>query len=558
VVLGFLHASASYAFDPAAAERYLAPPLRKSWRPASHPVAVVGGPTGINAARYPHFEGTAESGAQVETVKFTGQGLATLSQTGQYQYTPGQNVQYQFILTKTNGPWLIDQLPQNQPGLLLTQSDFESVYQARNLFFYAPAAASQPVPVLVPDPVYAPLQSSNSALNTNLATGLVNGLLKGPRDWLSGATSSAFPAGSSLIKQVTITGRVAQVDLGGAATHASGQQIQLMEAQLRTTLGDRSYALPLASEVQLYINDTLQPAAPSNVATVPPPATGPVLAVTSPSTVGQLPDHPRAGARSVVRVSPQQIGGATITAIAAGPTDSRTPPIAVAVADRTGCAVFLPAGSPASYHSYVLSTSGGTCSSVSWDSNGNVWAAAGQAVWVLPARNRHPVLVDMTNLPVIGESGSSILSLRMAPDNVRAALLVHTKSGNKLLLAAVRFDHGYPRFGTAFSIGAGSADLIPLAVSWLDPYHLAVLEGQSGQQGSVVYTMPLTGAAGLQPGGSAEELGAAPPGAQTLTTDGSELVVGTTDGHLNHIFASSPAFPSWAPVTTGSDPVYPG
>src|SRR5215469_11405505 len=34
VVLGFLHASASYAFDPAAARQYLSPELRKSWHPA--------------------------------------------------------------------------------------------------------------------------------------------------------------------------------------------------------------------------------------------------------------------------------------------------------------------------------------------------------------------------------------------------------------------------------------------------------------------------------------------------------------------------------------------
>lgn len=562
VVLGFLHASASYAFDPAAAGRYLSPELRKSWRPASGPVAVVGAPTGISAARYypSHLVGAPAPGTESETVKFTGQRLATLSQTGQYQYTPGQNVQYQFILTKTNGVWLIDELP--QPGLVLTQSDFESVYQARNLFFYAPPKVSHgSVGILVPDPVYAPLQSSNSALNTNLATGLVKGLLQGPgHEWLSGATSSAFPAGSALIKQVTITGRVAQVDIGGAAVHASAQQIQLMEAQLTATLGDRSYSAPLASQVQLYINNTLQYAWSTSIASmVPPPSSGPILAITGPSTVGQLPGHPRAVTKPMTpfrRVSPQQIGGAAITAIAAEPTDSHTPQIAVAVAAGTGCAVFMPTGGGTLYHSYVLTTSGGPCTSLSWDSNGNLWAAAGQAVWVLQAQNRHPVLVDLGDLTAIGQSGSSILSLRMAPDNVRAALLVHTRSANKLLLAAVRFDHGHVAFGKPVSIGAGGAE--PLAISWSDPYHLAVLAGQQGQAGSVIFAMPLTGGAGLQPGSSPQLLGAAPTGAQTLTTDGSELVVGTTDGHINRIYASSPASPAWSQVTTGADPVYPG
>src|SRR5215469_13817938 len=44
VVFGFLHASASYAFDPAAARQYLVPELRKSWHPAPG-VDVVGAPS---------------------------------------------------------------------------------------------------------------------------------------------------------------------------------------------------------------------------------------------------------------------------------------------------------------------------------------------------------------------------------------------------------------------------------------------------------------------------------------------------------------------------------
>ena len=556
VVLGFLHASASYAFDPAAPERYLVPSLRKSWRPANGPVAVVGGPTGLSEERYAHaFQGAPDSGSQREIVKFTGQRLATLTQTGQYQYTPGQ-IDAQFILAKENGVWLIDQLPGNQPGLMLTQSDFESVYQPRNLFFYAPNEPTQSFGVLVPDPVYAPLQSSNSALNTNLATGLVNGLLNGPGDWLAGATWSAFPAGSKLIKQVTITGRVAQVDLGGAAMHASWHQKQLMEAQLTATLGDHSYAEPLASQVQLYINNTLQYVEPtasinSLVTQVP---TGPVLAITGPSSVGQLPDHPGANARVDPRVTPGQIGGATVTAVAAEPTQSPKPQIAVAVAYRAGCAVFLPAGG-ATYHSHVLSTSRGVCTSLSWDSNGNLWAAAGQSVWVLPPQNRHPVLADLGRLTAVSQPGSSILALQMAPDNVRVALLVHTRSGNKLLLTAVRFERTGVMFGMPVSIGAGGAQ--PIAISWSDPYHLAVL-GQSGQAGDLIFAVPLAGGAGLQPGGVPKQLGAPPPNAQTLTTDGSELVVGTFDGNIHRIFASSPASPPWARVTTGSDPVYPG
>jgi hypothetical protein len=552
VVLGFLHASASYAFDKAAAKRYLVPSLRKSWRP-DNGVAVVGAPT-LSAVPYrPQIPRATRPGQQLEEVKFTGQRLATLSQTGRYQYTPGQDVQYEFILAKTDGGWRIQELPPGQPGLLLTQSDFDAVYQARNLFFYAPQPW-QPAGVLVPDPVYAPLQSSNSALNTNLATGLVNGLLKGllkgQSDWLSGATVSAFPTGSHLIKQVTITGQTAQVDLGGGAVHASNLQLVNMEAQLRATLGDRSYSAPLADNVQLYINNKLYAYPASNNANlVTAVATGPVFIVTGSGTVGQLPANPRARSIPVPKLGPAQIGRVQITAIAAAPTHGRTAPVAVAVAarDGTGCAVYLRAAGDEQYRAYVLATSGGACTSLSWDNGGNLWAAAGKKVWVLDPTHRHPVAVGVTALSAIGQPGSQILALRMAPDGVRAALLVHTRTGNKLFLAAVRFDGSVVSFGPPVSIGAGGAD--PIAVSWWDPYHLAVLAG------GAIFAVPLTGGAGLLPGGSPQSLGAAPSGAQTLTTDGSELVAGTGDGK---IFASSLASPAWSSVTTGSNPVYPG
>jgi hypothetical protein len=548
VVLGFLHASASYAVDPAAAEHYLVPEVRKSWHPANRPVAVVGS---LRLAPEPLNKPEIEGASTGETVLLTGQQLATLSQTGQYQYTPGQSIPFKFTLARINGVWLIDALP---PGLLLTQSDFQSVYQARNLFFYAPAGPAAAARVLVPDPVYAPLESSNSALNTDLATGLVNGLLKGPGDWLSGATSSAFPTGTRLLKQVTITGGVARVDLGGAAAHASALQVQIMKAQLRATLGDQSYSAPLASQLQLYINNRLQVGVWPLISTglhVSRVSTGPLLAVTAASTVGQL-HQIVAHATASVRVKPAQIGDGQITAIASEPAHGRTPPIAVAVQDGTGCAVLLAASGQTSYHPYVLSTSGGTCTSLSWDNDGNLWAATSRAAWVLEAQNRRPIALGIGAL-AIDQPGSQILAVRMAPDSVRAALLVHTRSGNKLLLAAVLIGHGTVSFGQPVNIGGLPNGADPIAISWLDVYHLAVLADNG-----FIYAMPLTGGASIQAGGAPQPLGPAPDGALTLTTDGSEVVVGALDSGGSRIFVSSPASPGWTFVIDGSDPVYPG
>ncbi len=546
VVVGFLHASASYAFDRAAAQQFLAPSLRKTWHPGRAPVAVLSGaPTGITELPYRQILGP--HAPAEETVDFTGQQVATLSQTGQYQYAPGQKVLYTFTLARTNDVWLIEHWSPAQQSLLLTQSDFDDVYLPRNLFFYAPPAGGQPPTVLVPDPVYAPEQSSNSALN-KLATGLVNGLINGRGDWLSGATVSAFPRGTRLLKQVTITDKIAKVDLGGAAARTQGVTRSQMATQLLATLGDGEYSPPLATQVALYINNTLQSTLPysSPVWNV---ASAPVLIVTGVGSVSQLPAVPKPGAKPQPKLSTAQIGQADVTAIASSP-DQDHPQIAAAVQDGSGCAVMVRSGGQGNYQSYPLAGSASPCTSLSYDDNGNLWAVAGNGVWFI-GPNRAPVAVDLSAMTGILQPGDQILALRMAPDAVRAALLVHTPAGNKLLLAVAQLRAEAAALGQPVSIGVGLPDS-PLAISWYDEFHLAVLARGS------IFEVPLSGGAGQQPGGAPSLLSTAPAGAYALTTDGSELVVGTSGGQGDQVWATSVSTLSWSQVADGTDPIYPG
>jgi hypothetical protein len=542
VVLGFLHASASYAFDPAAARRYLAPGLRKIWHPGRGPVAVVGGPTVLTDELYhPHDVALAESSEQVD---FTGQHLATLSQSGQYQYASGANVQYQFVLARTDGVWLIQALPPQQ-SLLLTESDFEEVYQPRNLFFFAPAPASQVPDVLVPDPVYAPLQSSNSALNTDVATGLVNGLLEG-QGLLSDTTFSAFPRGTRLLKRVTIIGKTAQVYLGGAAAHSQQSTIQQMADQLLATLSDGQYSQPLARSLQLYIDNKPQAVYPAGNL-VPVVQSGAVQLITGAGSVGELPAQPEHGDKVQTRLGPDQLGTATVTAVAASPSSGPHPAqLAVAIQNAGGCAVEEQPTGQGAYRTDALTSSGGPCNSLSYDINGNLWAAVADAVWVL-GPGRSPAPADMSAMAAAIQPGDQILALRLAPDAVRAALLVSTPAGNRLLLAAVHVRNGIATFGQPVTVGtAGLTD--PLAISWYDAYHLAVLAA------GAIYEVPLTGGAGQQP--APQLISTLPTSVQTLTmtTDGTELVVGTSQG----VYAEAVSLPGWSFIANGADPVYPG
>jgi hypothetical protein len=565
IVLGFLSASASYAFDPAAARQFLAPAMRATWRPG--PVTVVGSPG--KAVELPYYAGAASSAPAPESksVEFTAQHLATLGQLGQYEYLPGATpTPYTFDLTQMNGIWLITGLPQGGRSLLLTQTSFEEVYQPRNLFFFARQGSSQakqltqprnlffavrggPSGDLIPDPVYAPVQSADSALNTDVAEGLIKGLLSDHSSWLSESTTTAFPGGTKLLK-VAIRGQTAVVNLGGSAARASQQRKDAMSAQLLATLGSSAYSGPLARHVVLEINGQVQPT-DSSAYVVSPVGTSPFI-YQSDGAVKQL--NPPS-----VLVSARQIGSAEVTAlattsdsagsggplVAGGSTARPVPAVAVAVRNGNGCAVYVPDGWTAaqpggSYKRYALTSSGGPCTSLSWDRTGNLWATAGGRIWLLQQQSSEPLAVSPpANLPSDGKSGPQILSLQMAPDGVRAALLVKVPGRNRVLLTAVIDRRRSASLGPAVPAWSRLPD--PASLSWYSAYDLVALTSNG------IWQVPLTG-------GSGRELGAAPAGAVSLTSNGNALMVATAKGAVEE---STNGANSWGVATLGTLPSYP-
>ncbi len=543
-VLGFLSASASYAFDPAAARQFLTPALRKTWNPG--PVTVVSSVG--NALRNSYRPGLGSDNASVQ---FRAQHLATLGLGGQYEYASGTPTYTFELKQQPSGVWLISGLPQGGHSLLLTQSNFQQVYQARNLFFFA-RQSSVVNGELVPDPVYAQQISADSALNTDVAAGLIEGLLNDQGSWLSDATVTAFPKGLKL-KKVTISGQVATVNLVGTAAGASQQRKNEMVDQLLATLASKAYSLPLADNVVLEINGQIQKAfGLSNL--VSPVRPGPVVFQSELGSVNEL--SPTSTLMSDAAFGPGQVTALAATdnspaSAAAVPGQSGgaqpVPAIAVAGQGGKGCAVYVPVAAAASqqggqFHSYPLSASGGPCTSLSWDRNGNLWAVAGAHIWLL--QTQHGRVLSVSNppkLPVAGRSGPDIVSLQMAPDGVRAALLIKTRAGNRVMLAAVYNDASQHKvsLGTAVPAWAGLKD--PTALSWYSAYSLVVLTSTG------IWQVPLTGGAGRL-------LGNAPPGAVSLGTDGQTLVVGTRQGAIE---SSSTGANTWSRVAFGSFPSYP-
>jgi Lipoprotein LpqB beta-propeller domain/Sporulation and spore germination len=544
VVLGFLHASASFALDPKAVRAYLAPEV--TWHPTGGVTVIRLIPNSVPTVTTPHG-----LGVSVDKVTVVGQPIATLSATGQYSYQSGAPARtFTFTLVKSgpDGPWLIETLPTGT-HLLLTQSDFEQVFEPQNLYFF-----SQLVPGdLVPDPVYVPVQGADGALNTNVASDLVRGLLRGGGEWLSGATQTAFPDGTKLLGPVMISNQTAVVDLGGAAAHADQGQLEAMYEQLYQTLTYYAYAPAVAASVQLEIDGQAESLSGSGYVvpgrTPASSALGSQLYVADNGVVYDLQP------KNIERVPFPQLGGqGRITAVAATTVDSNKSPLpVVATAVQPlgrGCAVDVATTGQSNFRTYVISTTGGPCTTLSWDSNGDLWAMTGASIWVVQPENQP---VQVTVPPGLQQSladGSAHLAgFQMAPDGLRAAMLIQAGGHSQLYVAAMRIAQSAITFGSAFPVGTDLPNQGPTAFSWNGTYYLLAIDG------STLYQVPLIGT-------STPVSTTVPAGAVTLSAAGAqtetptELAVATNTGR---IATSVSPYNNWTyQRQPGSAPTFPG
>jgi Lipoprotein LpqB beta-propeller domain/Sporulation and spore germination len=411
------------------------------------------------------------------------QQVATISPTGQYVYGQAKR-RYQFTLVKSGGQWRINSL--SHPALLLSQDSFTDVYQPRNLYFWSPSQS------LVPEPVFAPQQDTYAAA----AASLVNALLRTNQDrgagqldrtWLAGATQTAFLPGTTLIgNKVTITGQTAMVNLGGAAARANSARLQQMALQLFATLTSTSYSSPaIARHVQLQVNGQLRANERSGLSGGAP-AAGPLYYLASNSTVSVWNGHAGKAIRNPA--GPGQIPFTNI-AVLAEPTAA--PLLAGVVPSGRGCAIYHGplAGATALTLSAVPDAHSGPCTSVSWDSQGNIWAATASGIWVLPAKQQQFVQVSLPPLPGGSMADYQVLSVRVAPDAVRVAMLVQPTASapgdTQVVMAAVSRTGG--QFGLGSTVAVGPTLANPVALSWLDPDHLVVLAR------SELYSVPVNG-----------------------------------------------------------------
>ena len=549
VVQGFITASGSLGAGQTIAREYLTPQFSKCWDPGWSATVYSKGPAfqvvpipKSSPAGCPKSD-TKEKGQKETAVLVTGEVQATVQTSGSYAVPSAKATERPqiFELVKAvGGPWRINQAPQR---LLLTSYIFSIDYQQRNLYFFDPGLR-----VLVPDPVYVPLQDTAA----DLMQGLVNDLGSPPKDWLFGATSTAFPDGTK-VGDVTLDGGTAMVNLD-VAGKVPVQTWQQVSSQLWWTLQGSS----AVQQVELVVNgkpwippgNQQSPVQSQPQYSPPPPA---------PTGVFYYLD----GAGNLM----QQVGiqgkpsliariGKEYTQIAVSPTVEGSSGARYLAALQGG-----PQGGGALYTGLIggklkLVKRGTGYTSMSWAPNGYLWTTSGDQVFMLrgdvsAGQAAQPVAVNVENS--FGASvPATFTALRVAPDGVRVAIIVNgsvldfgaiteqpTNHANQLITKIVLSQSSVASPGnTNFS-----------AVSWYGPDNVITL----GTPGPVLTEYPVNGGAST----------VIPPPAQQLqsitASQGWSLIAG---GAKDSMIADISLTGAWVSIgqvpIKGVSPVYPG
>jgi hypothetical protein len=545
IVSNFLVASGTFANDHAYAREYLTAAASKGWNPGSA-VTVIKQPPVVTVSRG-IFGSPSTAVIQIEA-----QEVATLSGSGQYTPAPGgqERLTRQFGLQLVNHRWRIASLPSGGAGslaneLLLTKDLFQLAYEPRNLYYFDSSGQ-----VLVPDPVFVPVDSSDPG------TGLVRALLGSPTGWLEGAAFSAFPPDAHLLRPVQISpaGKIATVDLSlprGAATRAG---LRAMAAQLVWTLTGSSYSPAPAQAVQLEVNG--RPSSPAG-ASIPVQDRG-----NYPQKVLGSPGHENLyflaangaarelrGSAPVSAAVPGQAGTGQIPLrlLAVSPDEHYLAGIAgpsntVYISDLVAAAQDHPKPPGGKL---VARLTGSSLTALSWDGRDELWVAGKSGglsgVWVVSPGNSSPIQVSLP--PGTGP----VTALRVAPDGVRIAMIADTGTGSRLLLGAIIRSSG--QLSILQTVVVGTDVSAPSALTWYDTDHLLVVAQTAAGPG--LEEVPVDGdrstAMGVEP----------------------SMISITAAGTTNALFAGLQTNPShvarsigvselWSFFVSGSSATYPG
>jgi hypothetical protein len=503
IVTGFLAAQAqgaSSSFD--VATEFLTPAAEQEWSPLAQ-VAVIEAEPEIVVD-----EATLEDG--VTTVRATATVLGVVDEHGVYtEQVPGTTTEVSYGLVRDeDDQWRIETL---DDGLTITPTNFDLTYLPVNLYFPTPDRE-----YLVPDARWFP--------SRNWQTLAVRETLAGPSPWLAGSVVTVAPEGTAL----SITAVPAEdagsvsVPLNDAVLAASPADRGLLLAQLRASLG---------GTVEIEVNGTELPSAEDpaiSVATTP--ADPVVLAGDQIVSLEGRATEPVAAVAPLVGLQP--------TALA---FRGRSSDATYVVRDGSSRLVIAPTAESGS----TTLLTGDDLLAPSIDRFGFVWSGPQIQDGSLQAVDLEGAV---SSVAVPWLDGRTVMSLRVAPDGARVAVVSEAAGGSQVHVAGiVRDGDGRPtELSEAVRVGQPIASATQ--VTWVDRALLGVLGRTADETAAVVQLVPVGGRS--RPTSPVENAVALASGTGVGT-----MLVATSDGKLYARGTSS----LWTQVTTEVRlPTYPG
>ncbi|WP_433166582.1 GerMN domain-containing protein [Kribbella sp. CA-247076] len=410
LVNGFLEAmSDSRAFD--VAREYMTPEAAAAWKPESQTVV---------------YEQQRDAVTQLapDQVQLKARHIATIDDRGSWiPARPDAETTFVFKLVKLEDQWRVASVP---PGVYLGSNQLDPKLATRNLYFFAPGRD-----ILVPDPVYLPVNLSPG----QAATQLVQELLKGPTSRLGNGVVSLAPPGTEVQVSVPVELGVATVALNDAAAPLRDAERRLLAAQIVWTL----------NQINLKVKITVSgaPLLPDD------PEVLPFADFTQydPGVLtGALTELFALRSGKVQRI--EGLDGASD--IAARPLrnsplyDYNAKSFAVNLIGDAGAIVTESEGDQRVVYGWLDSTDKpdkeraipveGAVVPPSYDKQENLWVLdrADRATPRLRVRDRD----GKVRAVAVNFRGETPLALRMAPDGVRALLLMRPKTGQNYVLTA--------------------------------------------------------------------------------------------------------------------------
>lgn len=545
IVSGFLEATTSGEADFTTAKKYLSTATRKTWQPLAGITVYSGG-----------LKTTEEqAGEDGETIDRSGTKAATVDLKHAYEPQSGE-FQAPFHLVKEKNEWRIDGLDN---GLVLSEQDFERLYQSTNMYYFAKLGSDAPSDgsgrqTLVADPVF--LRNQADPLVST-----VSALLGGPTTWLAHVTYNAVPSTVRLYDK------------------APDHGVTLDDSQhLRVRLDHAADKLPYASCVRLaaQIFATVQAQASAKLATVEVEQADGSAWCSLPQRIEEQ-DYASADLTGATS-QPYYIAADGHGLLALADTTATAKPVpgpfgdskadlgsvAVRRDEREAAGVRTngrdlvvgslvddePLGQPV-LQSKAADPKKDGLSAPSWDGFDDLWVAdrnpTDPRLLMLREGRGKPYEVSVPGLD------GRVESLRVASDGVRIALVVRV--GAFVTLELGRIERGTKQDPNAFTV-TGLRDLTPVgenvtSVSWAGPSRLVVLDSVSGVQ-QIQYMNTDGSAPTVLPGINEASSVAA-------SENQSKPLLASYNGRVYRVLPEELPEENWKQVSPkGGSPVYPG